>query len=224
MGGHVQSSMGQDLDERPRRRLEPAGVLRWLVFPAAVLALIFGVLLYLDGRLDDGTADDRFGIVELPSLKNPTGRAPASEIGRAGPDFLLETPQGGTLRLSDFQGRPVVLNFFASWCRPCRREMPEFVAAYSRYRAQGLVIVGVDMQEPAKKVLKFADDFGIRFPLAIDRDGEVGDAWRLGGPIQGLPSTYFIDATGVIRDRFYGPLTEEFLEKRLAQILPEEPG
>ena len=174
MGGHVQSSMGQDLDERPRRRLELAGVLRWLVFPAAVLALIFGVLLYLDGRLDDGTADDRFGIVALPSLKNPTGRAPASEIGRAGPDFLLETPQGGTLRLSDFQGRPVVLNFFASWCRPCRREMPEFVAAYSRYRAQGLVIVGVDMQEPAKKVLKFADDFGIRFPLAIDRDGEVG--------------------------------------------------
>jgi len=224
MGGHVQSSMGQDLDERPRRRLELAGVLRWLVFPAAVLALIFGVLLYLDGRLDDGTADDRFGIVALPSLKNPTGRAPASEIGRAGPDFLLETPQGGTLRLSDFQGRPVVLNFFASWCRPCRREMPEFVAAYSRYRAQGLVIVGVDMQEPAKKVLKFADDFGIRFPLAIDRDGEVGDAWRLGGPIQGLPSTYFIDATGVIRDRFYGPLTEEFLEKRLATIMPEDAG
>ena len=224
MGGHVQPSMGQDLDERPRRRLELAGVLRWLVFPAAVLALIFGVLLYLDDRLDDGTADDRFGIVELPSLKNPTGRAPASEIGRAGPDFLLETPQGGTLRLSDFQGRPVVLNFFASWCWPCRREMPELVAAYSRYRAKGLVIVGVDMQEPAKKVLKFADDFGIRFPLAIDRDGEVGDAWRLGGPIQGLPSTYFIDATGVIRDRFYGPLTEEFLEKRLAKILPEDAG
>lgn len=214
-------SLEEDLGERPRRRLEPAGVLRIVVFPAAVLALILGGLWYLDTRLSSGSSNDGFGIVALPTAKNPTGRSPASDIGRAGPDFLLETPEGGTLRFSDFQGHPVLLNFWASWCAPCRQEMPELVAAFERYRDQGLIIVGVDLQQPASKVTKFANDFGIHFPLAIDRDGEVAKAWRIGGPIKGLPSSYFIDASGVIQDRFYGPLAKDSLEKRLAKILPQ---
>jgi peroxiredoxin len=201
--------------------LEPASVLRFVIFPAAVLALILGGLWYLDGRLNDSAGDDRFGVVALPEAKNPTGESPAAEVGRAAPDFLLETPDGGTLRLSDLQGQPVLVNFWATWCAPCRQEMPELVAAYEQYRGQGLVIVGVNLQEPVSKIDAFADEFGVTFPIAIDRDSEVADAWRIGGPIQGLPSSYFIDATGVIQATTLGQLSEESLAENLAKILPE---
>ncbi|OGO50246.1 MAG: hypothetical protein A2148_04260 [Chloroflexi bacterium RBG_16_68_14] len=217
---------GDNLGEGPQRRRAWAGVLRSVVLPLGILAVILGGLWYWDSRGDGGTVadDERFGTVELPTDKNPTGKPPVTQVGRAAPDFLLETPKGGTLRLSDLQGQPVVVNFWASWCPPCRAEMPELVAAYERYQNQGLVIVGINLQEPDDTVLDFAEEFGIDFPLVIDRDGELADVWRLGGPIQGIPTSYFIDGTGVIRDLYYGPMTEKTLEERLAKILPEEPG
>jgi len=200
-----------------------AGLLRSVVLPLGALAVIVGGLWYWDSR-DGGGSDDPYGIVDLPAERNPTGSSPAAEIGRAGPDFLLERADGGTLRLSDLQGAPVLLNFWASWCFPCQEEMPDLVEAYGRYRDDGLVIVGVNLQEPEKTVLEFADKFGIEFPLVIDRDGELADTWRLGGPIEGIPTSYFIDSTGVVRETFYGPLSPEALEKRLATILPEAAG
>lgn len=211
----------QEGSGRQRRRLDLPAMLRSLVLPLAVLAVILGGLWYWQSRGGGSIADDpRYGIVELPAAKNPTGRAPASEIGRAGPDFLLEQPRGGELRLSDLQGHPVVINFWATWCPPCRQEIPELVAAYAQYGDDGLVIVGINLQEADAKVLAFASDFGMTFPIVIDRDGELGDVWRLGGPIKGLPTSYFVDETGVIRNRYYGPLTDDALEKRLAEILP----
>ena len=212
----------EDLSTQPGGRW--SGLLRSVVLPLGILAVILGGLWYWDSRGGGGITggDDRFGVVELPAGKNPTGQEPVAEVGRAGPDFLLETPQGDTLRLSDLQGQPVLLNFWASWCGPCRAEMPELVAAYEQHRTQGLVIVGINLQEPNGTVLDFAEEFGMTFPIVIDRDGELADAWRLGGPIEGIPTSYFIDLSGVIRALFYGPMTEEALEERLAKILPED--
>lgn len=106
--------------------------------------------------------------------------------------------------------------------------MPQFVAAFERYEDQGLVIIGLNLQEGKAIVQPFADDFGIRFPIAIDRDGEVGDRYRL----LGLPTTFFIDREGVIRSSFTGPFVEadrgtnvqgaieqDELEKRIEEIL-----
>jgi peroxiredoxin len=206
------------------RRIDPASVLRFVVFPAAVLALILGTLWYIDTRLD-GSSGDAYGIVELPDAKNPTDERPLADEGRAGPDFLLEALGGGTLRLSDLQGKAVLLNFWATWCGPCRQEVPHLVDAYERYGEQGLVVLGVDLQEPNTKVQRFVDEFGITYPVAFDRDGEVADTWRVGGPVnQGLPTSYFIDATGVVRERFFGPLDEDALAERIAEILPEAGG
>ena len=211
-----------------RRRRDWAAGLRSLIVPLAVLAVIVGGLWYWDNRgggSDVTTVGDaRLGVVELPAAKNRTGREPVAEVGRAGPNFLLGRPGGGTLRLSDLQGRPVLLNFWASWCAPCRVEMPELVAAYERYRGQGLVVVGVNLQEPDDQVRSFAEEFGMTFPIAIDRSGAVADVWRLGGPVEGIPTSYFIDAAGVIRGFFYGPMTRDALEERVAKVLPEEAG
>lgn len=208
---------GDVSDARPRW----IGAIQSLILPLGLLAVILGGLWYWDSRGDGGGANDPYGVVELPEARNPTGRSPAPEIGLAGPDFVLERPGGGTLRLSDLQGQPIILNFWATWCPPCRAEMPELVAAYTQYRDQGLEIVGVNLQETNDKVLSFAEEFGIEFSLVIDRDGELTDIWRLGGPIDGIPTSYFLDETGVIRSLFYGPMTEDILEERLADILPE---
>ena len=213
--------------EEPPLESVPGGASRWsgalrsIVLPIAILAAIIGGLLYWDSRGGGGSGSDAYGLVDLPAEKNPTGESPRGEAGRAAPDFVLEMPGGGTLRLSDLQGKPLVLNFWATWCPPCRREMPELQNAFEKYEAQGLQMVAVNLQETDAKVRDFVEEFGLTFPTVIDRDGELPDVYRLGGPVRGIPSTYFIDATGVIRDRFFGPLTKDFLEERVAKILPE---
>ena len=217
---------------QPQRRLNWPGIISSLVVPAAVLALIVGGLWYWQNR--GGGASQRTcnwrgialtcGAVTLPANKNPTGQSPLTRKGRSAPDFLLERMVGGTLRLSDLQGHPVLVNFWASWCAPCRAEIPALIASYERYQPQGLVIVGVNLQEADQNVRKFAAEFGITYPIVMDRDAEVAGVWRIGGPIKGLPSSYFIDGTGVIRDIYPGQLTGDLLDKKLAEILPGASG
>lgn len=197
-----------------------SGALRSLVLPLGLLAVILGGLWYWSER-GGARIDDAYGAVELPPDKNHTGAPPAPEVGRAGPDFELERPDGGTLRLSDYQGQPLLLNFWASWCAPCKAEMPELVDAYRTYSDAGLEIIAVNLQEPDEAVLDFANEYGITFPIAIDRDGELTQVWRLGGPVDGIPTSYFIDEQGIVRDLFYGPLTEDALEMRVETLLEE---
>jgi cytochrome c biogenesis protein CcmG/thiol:disulfide interchange protein DsbE len=207
------------VEERPQNRRQWSGALRSLVLPLLLVATIVGALYYVEQRRGDSNrAADATGIVTLPAEKNATGRSPSTEIGRAAPDFLLATPDGGRLRLSDLQGRPLLVNFWASWCTPCRQEMPEIVRAYDAKSSSGFVVVGVDLQENTAQVRAFAQEFGMTFPLVIDRNGGVGDAWHIGGPVQGIPSSYFIDESGVVRARVYGPLTAQTLAENLAKI------
>lgn len=207
------------VEERPQNRREWSGALRSLALPLLLVATIVGALYYVEQRRGGSSRSaDGTGIVALPAEKNPTGRPPSTEIGRAPPDFLLATPDGSTLRLSDLQGKPLLVNFWASWCTECREEMPEIVRSYNAHRGSGLVVVAVDLQENAAQVRAFAQEFGMTFPIVIDRNGGVGDAWHIGGPVQGIPSSYFIDPSGVVRARVYGPLTAETLAENLAKI------
>lgn len=228
--------MERPVDARPLARHGPPHLRRrfWtsglgsLVVSLGIIALIVGGLLYWEHRQASKSvapgADGRLGVVDLPAVKNPTGEPPRAAVGRVGPDFRLERLGGGTLRLSDLQGRPVLLNFWASWCPPCRLEVPELVEAYERYRDDGLVVVGVNLQETNEKARQFAREFGMRFPIVLDREGEVAGVWRLGGPVEGIPTSYFIDKRGVIRAFFYGPMTAAALAERLEQILPGAAG
>jgi peroxiredoxin len=207
------------VEERPQNRREWSGVARSLVLPLLIVATIVGALLYIDRERNGGGGDSPYGIVALPEALNPTGRSPSTEVGRAAPDFLLETPDGGTLRFSDLRGAPVLVNFWASWCTPCRQEMPEIVRAYDARKDDGLVVVAINLQENNDQVREFADEYGMDFPVVIDRRGQVAEAWRIGGPVEGIPSSYFIDAQGIVRARVFGPMDEERLDEELAKVI-----
>ncbi len=188
--------------------------LRWVVLPLVVVAAIVGALLYVE-RASGPSEGGAEGIVALPSEKNPTGEEASPQVGSAAPDFLLKTVDGQAERLSDYQGHPVVVNFWATWCPECRDETPQLVKAYSLYGDQGLVILGVDVKESDAQVRPFAEEFGMDYPIVMDLSGEVTRAYHA----TGVPETYFIDRTGVIRAKFVGPLQWTDLEQYLQQIM-----
>ena len=212
-----------------RARLSPW---RRRLFSIAVIAAIAAAIWWLEYRpdsSDESVSGERFGPAALPAALAPAGADVAPKEGALAPDFLLETLDGDELRLSDLRGTPVVLNFWASWCTPCRREIPQFVATYDRYRDEGLVVVAVNLQESPSIISRYARDFDMQFPITIDRDGEVADEYRL----LGLPTTYFIDRQGTVRSVFRGPflqrlqgtrvqgaISEGQLAERIEEILP----
>jgi peroxiredoxin len=137
----------------------------------------------------------------------------APKVGRPAPEFTLLDLDGRPLRLSDLRGKTIVMNFWATWCPPCRKEFPELVRLYDRNADRGLVVLGMDLQESPRIVRSFADEFGARFPIVIDTKGDVAARYRL----IGLPTTYFIDTEGVIRAQHIGLLNEDLLADKLNQ-------
>ncbi|MDA1241296.1 MAG: redoxin domain-containing protein [Chloroflexi bacterium] len=135
-------------------------------------------------------------------------------IGEPAPDFLLETPgTHGLVRLSDLRGQPVLLNFWATWCGPCRTEMPDLQVAHD---TEGVVVFAVNSQEPDAAVTRFVEEFGLSFPTAIDRDGAVREHYG----VIGLPATFFIDPEGILRARNFGPVYGDLLADGIEAARP----
>jgi thiol-disulfide isomerase/thioredoxin len=138
--------------------------------------------------------------------------------GSVAPGFTLTTLAGSPANLSDYKGRPVLINFWASWCEPCRGEMPLIVAAYAAHKPAGLEVLAVNLtdQEGMKDVRKFVAAFQMPFPVLLDAQGRVRRLYAL----RGLPTSVFVGADGVVRLVNRGPVTAESLDLGLAGILP----
>ena len=139
--------------------------------------------------------------------------------GANAPGFQLTSMNGKPLALDQLKGQVVLINFWASWCGPCRQETPELVHAYDELRDLGLVFIGVNLREADGPAGKFASDFGVDYPVVMDRRGEVAKVWRVGGPIEGIPATYFIDKTGVVQKVVYGAVRQKDLDDGLMLIV-----
>ena len=146
---------------------------------------------------------------------SPASRPAAPAIGYPAPDFALKTPSGEEFKLSALRGTPVVLNFWATWCPPCRAELPELRSASERYAGQ-IAVVGVNQAESAATVAKAAVELGLTFPIPLDHRGDVSQVYG----VRSLPTTFFIDRDGVIRQIQNGPLTEATLAQLLQTIHP----
>jgi peroxiredoxin len=153
---------------------------------------------------------------EPATTAGPLTLAEAPIVGHLAPDFTLQTPLGQEVTLRDLAGQPVVLNFWASWCAPCRVEMPSFQQASLQYNGRA-TILGINQGEAAKTVTDFGTEYGITYPLLVDTEQNVSQLYD----IQGLPTTLFIDADGTVREVVIGAVTTAVLQDRVENLLAE---
>jgi peroxiredoxin len=134
-------------------------------------------------------------------------------LGSSAPEFISKTYLGDEVGLSDYMGSPVLINFWATWCQPCRLEMPSLQARFDQYNAD-INVVAVNFDEPAELVQLFAEDLDLTFPILLDPGGRIQSIYQ----IRGYPTTLFIDSDGIIRVIHIGYMTENQLDDYLKQV------
>ena len=173
-----------------------------------IMVAVLGVMVWTDLRQSRGGG----GVSAAATM--------AGEVrGKAAPDFTLtEVRSGKAVRLSDYKGKAVLLNFWATWCPPCKEEIPWFVDLQQRYGTQGLVVLGVAMDDSGRQeIAKFADQMSINYPVVLGTDA-VSNQY---GNVDALPTTFYIGRDGRIVNRVFGLLSHEEVEENIKAALRE---
>ena len=177
---------------------------RWSAI--TIVALALGVIWTLLSR--------------VPATVATNGALPASpREGFPAPDFTLDQLGGGQVTLSQLKGQVVMINLWASWCAPCRIEMPAIEKVYRAYRDQGFEVLGINstFQDSELDAAVFAQELNLSFPILLDRTGTVSHRYQL----RALPSTYFVDRKGVIRIAVFGSMNDALIQSTVEQLLKE---
>jgi peroxiredoxin len=182
---------------RPNRRF-------YVNVALAVLLVLFGVWVLWRGNQD--VAPNRVNVDRYTT--------PAPQI-KAAPDFSLQTLDGRTVKLSDYRGQVVLLNTWATWCPPCRAEMPDLEAFYRDHQGHGFVVLAVNSEESADTVTSFLEEHDFTFPVLLDPNGEVTKLYG----IRGLPTSFFIDRDGTIQGVWSGQLSPTRLREIVDPLL-----
>lgn len=158
----------------------------------------------------------------VPVSATTGGLIPSPREGFLAPDFTLDLVGEGEVTLSELRGDVVLINLWATWCPPCRAEMPALQQVYEANRARGFEILAINMtyQDRETAVVEFVREYGLTFPILLDRTGEVGHQYQL----RSLPTTFFVDRLGVIQQVILGgPMSEVTLQTALERLLEEGP-
>lgn len=150
------------------------------------------------------------------------GRSPSPREGFPAPEFALATLGGGQMALAGQRGSVVIMNVWASWCAPCRAEMPAIEAIYAERKARGLQVLAVNstVQDNAENAAAFVRELDLSFPILLDQDGEVTRRYR----VRALPTTFIIDRRGIIRSVIFGgPVSAAVLATKVDELLAELP-
>lgn len=140
------------------------------------------------------------------------------KVGEKAPDFVLKDLNDQTVRLSDYRGKGVFLNFWGTYCPPCEKEMPYMENQYERFKELGVEILAVNVDEPELAVSKFVERHELSFPIPMDSKGAVMDAYG----ISPLPTTFLIDENGIVIQRLTGGMTEGDIIQYLTSIVPKD--
>lgn len=149
-------------------------------------------------------------LVWVGRVENP------ESLGTPAQDFSLVDIDGNTHTLADYEGQVVIVNFWATWCNPCRAEMPALQEVYDKYKDDGLVLLAINQDESLATINAFADEYELSFPILIDDTLQVSRQYD----IQAYPSTFFIDRRGRVRNsEFGGPMSKSFIESQVLELL-----
>ena len=189
------------------------GALRNIIATIIVGIAIVGIVWYFDSPSSAGSSQS----ITLTAAAS----GPAPKVGREAPDFTVQTLDGETHALSEFRGQPVWINFWASWCPPCRAENPDIQAVYEANQAEGLVVLGVAIGEDDGTVRGYVERTGLTFDIGLDRGTDIAAKYR----IVGIPTHFFIDRDGILREWRIGSMSRKVMEKKVAEIMvPAETG
>ena len=184
-----------------------AGALRNIIATILVGLVIIGLVWYFDSAQSAGSSQ----AITLTA----SARGPAPKVGREAPDFRVQGLDGEFYQLSDFRGRPVWINFWASWCPPCRAENPDIQAVYEANRADGLVVLGIAIGEDDGTVRGYAERTDLTYTIGLDRGTDMAAAYR----IVGIPTHFFIDRDGILREWRIGSMNQKTMERKVAVIM-----
>lgn len=176
--------------------------------------LVTGVILFLGlcivGILTKGLTIDQ---TKVPSVLIDKPASPFKVDWLQGQQFLAQA-SGKSFRLEDLKGKPLVLNFWASWCHSCREEAKDFEAFWQKHKGEDVAVVGIAIQDTPEAALEFAKYFGKTYMLGLDTDGHAAIDYG----VTGVPETFFIDRQGLIRHKEAGPVSTALLDKMLTEI------
>ena len=178
------------------------------------------VVLVLSGGGNDTPAASRTARVSAGTEATFVAPDGSADVGAAAPDFALPPldSKGGTgpVALADYRGRPVLVNFWASWCHPCRKEFPLLKAARAKYAKDGLEVIGVSYRDIASDGRDFVASQGAGWPFARDPDGALAERYG----VRAIPQTFFIRPDGTIASRVFGITSAKDLDAQIRAILP----
>jgi peroxiredoxin len=157
---------------------------------------------------------DAATIVPVPGGQRPK----PPQVGDQAVEFTLYDLAGHPVTLSDLRGKPVMLNFWASWCAPCNLEIPDIITVYQEYHERGLEIVAINIAEKPDRVSEFVARHGVPFIVVLDRSAEVRQAYY----VRGLPTSIFIDEEGIIQAVHLGGLSEGLMRRYLHDLMDGE--
>ncbi len=166
------------------------------------------------------------GCAQKDSSPPQTNAIPRPANAIKAPDFTLKTVDGKDFTLADYAGKVILLNFWGTWCPPCRREIPDFIKLYDRYQDDGLEIVGITLSSgTAADIAKFSQQWNMNYHILTDINGSESQevtalySRATNYPINGIPTTFLIDRDGYIRKSYVGPRTEEIFYNDLKPFL-----
>ena len=181
---------------------------RWLIAAAAAIGV--GVLV---GPMIFG---DRAGTQEPGQVASHESGA-ACSAKKANLDFTLKDMHGTTVKLADFKGKAILLNYWATWCGPCKTEIPVLNELYAQYKDRGLAIIGISVDDDEPTLREFSKEFPMSYTVVTAREQE--DALEAAGPVWGYPTTFFIGRDGSICGKHMGPATKEDFEREIKALL-----
>lgn len=203
------STNSTDVANPPTNPTNPTRT-RWIAAAAAGIAIALFAMPLILGGPESVTS----------SAGDPASAAGGTCAAKTGPaklDFTVKDMHGGDVRIASYKGKVILLNYWATWCGPCKVEIPDLVALQDQYKDQGLVVLGVSQDDDPETLRAFASTFKMNYPVLVGRDHP--DLLDAQGPLWGLPTSYLIGRDGSICAKHLGPATKEDFEREIKALL-----